>query len=115
VPPVVWIGGCERANGAELAGVVDEQIYRTHRLLDGGDHVVYLLAVGDIARDGERLAVPVCDLSGNCGDLVFGARADGHGRACVAQGQGDRPAETPADSGDQRGLAVQTNRWPMLQ
>ena len=93
LPPVVGIGGGQRAYGAELARVAGQQIYRPDRLLDRGDHALDLLAAGDIAPYGERAAATICDLTGDTGDIVLGARAESHRGTCVTQGQGDGSAD----------------------
>ena len=49
LPPLVGVGRRQRAHGAELDRVVDQQIDRPDRLLDRGDRVLHLLAVGDVA------------------------------------------------------------------
>jgi len=46
VPPLVGIGGCDWASGAELARIVDEQIQWAERTFDRGDGFRHLLAVG---------------------------------------------------------------------
>jgi hypothetical protein len=70
VPPLVGIGSRKRANWAELARVVDQEIYRPDRLLDRGDHALHLLTVGDIAPYGERVLPTGRDLTSDIGDFV---------------------------------------------
>jgi hypothetical protein len=114
LPPLVGIRSRDWPDWASLRRVVHQEIYRANHRLHPGDHVLHLVAVGDIAPHSDRLPPAACDLFRDTGDIVLRACADRHYRTRLTQSQGNGPADPPARASDQRDLSIQTNQRAVL-